>query len=191
MKTDSQDILEFEDAEDLLSDIEQLHENIALYLLFGFFEEGQTQGEAMKMNELGQPEGTVNFNLVRDLVEEALPDSDIIAHNPDKLIDNEACLTHIRSILETATPDNNPFEIDFSDSKNEPIDMDLLTLFVGKCFLEIMELSNNADDEEEHVHHAGCSHGHQEPIVRDEPKIGRNDLCLCGSGKKYKKCCMA
>jgi preprotein translocase subunit SecA len=20
-------------------------------------------------------------------------------------------------------------------------------------------------------------------------KIGRNDLCLCGSGKKYKKCC--
>jgi tetratricopeptide (TPR) repeat protein len=22
-------------------------------------------------------------------------------------------------------------------------------------------------------------------------KIGRNDFCLCGSGKKYKKCCMA
>ncbi|MBU3181702.1 SEC-C domain-containing protein [Clostridium psychrophilum] len=21
------------------------------------------------------------------------------------------------------------------------------------------------------------------------PKIGRNDLCICGSGKKYKKCC--
>jgi preprotein translocase subunit SecA len=21
-------------------------------------------------------------------------------------------------------------------------------------------------------------------------KIGRNDLCPCGSGKKYKKCCM-
>ncbi|GHV52331.1 hypothetical protein FACS1894206_00910 [Deltaproteobacteria bacterium] len=24
---------------------------------------------------------------------------------------------------------------------------------------------------------------------RDSPKIGRNDLCPCGSGKKYKKCC--
>lgn len=23
-----------------------------------------------------------------------------------------------------------------------------------------------------------------------KPKIGRNDLCHCGSGKKYKKCCM-
>lgn len=28
-----------------------------------------------------------------------------------------------------------------------------------------------------------------EPIVREEPKIGRNDPCPCGSGKKYKKCC--
>jgi len=28
-----------------------------------------------------------------------------------------------------------------------------------------------------------------EPIRREEPKIGRNDPCPCGSGKKYKKCC--
>jgi hypothetical protein len=28
------------------------------------------------------------------------------------------------------------------------------------------------------------------PFVEDEPKIGRNDPCPCGSGKKYKKCCM-
>lgn len=27
-------------------------------------------------------------------------------------------------------------------------------------------------------------------IKRDAPKIGRNDPCPCGSGKKYKKCCM-
>lgn len=26
-------------------------------------------------------------------------------------------------------------------------------------------------------------------IVRNENKIGRNDPCTCGSGKKYKKCC--
>ncbi|MDR3608609.1 MAG: YchJ family metal-binding protein [Oligoflexia bacterium] len=26
---------------------------------------------------------------------------------------------------------------------------------------------------------------------RTEPKIGRNDSCPCGSGKKYKKCCAA
>jgi len=27
------------------------------------------------------------------------------------------------------------------------------------------------------------------PVVRDAPKVGRNDPCPCGSGKKYKKCC--
>jgi SEC-C motif len=26
--------------------------------------------------------------------------------------------------------------------------------------------------------------------VRTEPKIGRNEPCPCGSGKKYKKCCI-
>jgi len=28
-----------------------------------------------------------------------------------------------------------------------------------------------------------------EPVVRSGPKIGRNDPCPCGSGKKFKKCC--
>lgn len=30
----------------------------------------------------------------------------------------------------------------------------------------------------------------RERIVVKEPKIGRNDPCPCGSGKKYKKCCL-
>lgn len=29
----------------------------------------------------------------------------------------------------------------------------------------------------------------QEPIIKGD-KIGRNDICPCGSGKKYKKCCI-
>jgi SEC-C motif domain protein len=28
-----------------------------------------------------------------------------------------------------------------------------------------------------------------QPFVRDAPKVGRNDPCSCGSGRKYKKCC--
>lgn len=27
------------------------------------------------------------------------------------------------------------------------------------------------------------------PVVLDGPKVGRNDPCPCGSGKKYKNCC--
>jgi preprotein translocase subunit SecA len=26
------------------------------------------------------------------------------------------------------------------------------------------------------------------PVKRERPKVGRNDPCPCGSGKKYKKC---
>lgn len=28
-----------------------------------------------------------------------------------------------------------------------------------------------------------------EPVRRKEPKVGRNEPCPCGSGKKYKRCC--
>lgn len=28
-----------------------------------------------------------------------------------------------------------------------------------------------------------------QPVVNETPKVGRNDPCPCGSGKKYKKCC--
>ncbi|MCX6110492.1 MAG: SEC-C metal-binding domain-containing protein [Proteobacteria bacterium] len=49
----------------------------------------------------------------------------------------------------------------------------------------------------EHVHGPNCSHDHHDhhhhhavqPFVRATPKLGRNDPCSCGSGKKYKKCC--
>jgi SEC-C motif domain protein len=43
-----------------------------------------------------------------------------------------------------------------------------------------------------HRHRAGEDHHHQhhqKTVVRDGPKIGRNDPCPCGSGKKFKKCC--
>ncbi|MBK8913573.1 MAG: SEC-C domain-containing protein [Phycisphaerales bacterium] len=32
--------------------------------------------------------------------------------------------------------------------------------------------------------------GKPEPIQRPGSRIGRNDPCPCGSGRKYKKCCM-
>ena len=37
----------------------------------------------------------------------------------------------------------------------------------------------------------GMVETHEEPFRREAPKVGRNDPCPCGSGKKYKKCCGA
>jgi len=35
---------------------------------------------------------------------------------------------------------------------------------------------------------AGEEAGKTKTVVRDQPKVGRNEACPCGSGKKYKKC---
>nr|MBF0221480.1 preprotein translocase subunit SecA [Desulfobulbaceae bacterium] len=37
---------------------------------------------------------------------------------------------------------------------------------------------NRSDEEKAH-----------QPVIREGDKVGRNDLCPCGSGKKYKRCC--
>ncbi|MCF8242550.1 MAG: SEC-C domain-containing protein, partial [Melioribacteraceae bacterium] len=44
-----------------------------------------------------------------------------------------------------------------------------------------MGLSAQGQDE-------GARRGKQKPVVRVEEKVGRNDPCPCGSGKKYKHC---
>jgi hypothetical protein len=36
---------------------------------------------------------------------------------------------------------------------------------------------------------ADAASGKAKPITRPGSRIGRNDPCPCGSGKKYKKCC--
>ncbi|HEY5674350.1 MAG TPA: preprotein translocase subunit SecA [Malonomonas sp.] len=39
------------------------------------------------------------------------------------------------------------------------------------------------------LNRAGGEDQVRKPNTRDEDKVGRNDPCSCGSGKKYKKCC--
>ena len=45
-------------------------------------------------------------------------------------------------------------------------------------------------DGDAHTHREGEDHHHAKPqtVVREEAKVGRNEPCPCGSGKKYKKC---
>lgn len=46
----------------------------------------------------------------------------------------------------------------------------------------------------EHAHGPDCNHdpAHDHGVAgtyrRETPKLGRNDPCFCGSGRKYKKC---
>jgi len=57
------------------------------------------------------------------------------------------------------------------------------------------DISNYAEgDAAGQVATSGGGHDPEAParprtFVREQPKVGRNDPCPCGSGKKYKKCC--
>ena len=50
---------------------------------------------------------------------------------------------------------------------------------------------------QDHLQNAQASHGDEvsaaevkkKPVTKDGKKVGRNDPCPCGSGKKYKNCC--
>ena len=58
----------------------------------------------------------------------------------------------------------------------------------------ISSLSGTAEEARDQTKHAGKEHTkqaaeqRQTPFVRDVPKVGRNEPCPCGSGKKYKIC---
>jgi preprotein translocase subunit SecA len=54
---------------------------------------------------------------------------------------------------------------------------------------EIEEMEARAAREQEMIMSRGGDGTLSKTIKRDEKKVGRNDPCPCGSGKKYKKCC--
>ncbi len=63
---------------------------------------------------------------------------------------------------------------------------------VTKSESEILTETHHDHGSAGHVHGPNCSHGHHHhvaPFQRSAPKVGRNDDCPCGSGKKFKKCC--
>ena len=53
-----------------------------------------------------------------------------------------------------------------------------------------MRMTKAFVNENRKVDETGCSCcPPRTPFVRATPKIGRNEPCPCGSGRKYKKCC--
>jgi preprotein translocase subunit SecA len=55
---------------------------------------------------------------------------------------------------------------------------------------EAIEEMKHKETEDLSFNHGGSEDTINKPVKRVNDKIGRNDLCPCGSGKKYKKCCI-
>ncbi len=56
---------------------------------------------------------------------------------------------------------------------------------------ENVETMMQPEEQKFTLSHGDAEERKKEPVKRKEGKIGRNDPCPCGSGKKYKKCCGA
>lgn len=76
-----------------------------------------------------------------------------------------------------------------AETKNEE-EMEILVFGLLPGCVETLQRHGEMLHRIMHAGRAKAAHEGEEP-VRREPKIGRNDLCPCGSGKKYKKCCGA
>jgi uncharacterized protein YchJ len=62
----------------------------------------------------------------------------------------------------------------------------------GVNFKSIRQMKKWMKDHEQELRAEGApEQQHVETVVHEGPRIGRNDPCPCGSGKKYKKCCGA
>jgi preprotein translocase subunit SecA len=54
---------------------------------------------------------------------------------------------------------------------------------------QVQELRKEQEEQTMFFGAAGGGSGSPQPAVRKDRKVGRNDPCPCGSGKKFKKCC--
>jgi SEC-C motif-containing protein len=115
-------------------------------------------------------------------------------------------------ILDTTAPESRP-EIDRAETESWSRDSVWLGLHVreikaggpGDDAGTVEFVATYERDGQDYVHHELASFRRDGgrwffvdgevpkrlPTRRQEPKIGRNEPCPCGSGKKYKKCCGA
>ena len=59
----------------------------------------------------------------------------------------------------------------------------------GVDFKNIRQMKKWMKEHEAELRAQGGQAPKVETVVHEGPRVGRNDPCPCGSGKKYKKCC--
>ena len=83
----------------------------------------------------------------------------------------------VTNIFEQPINANMGTIMDGTNNPNEPIEME-------KTMAEAMPKLD------EKTMQRLIAYQNRKPSIRENKKIGRNDPCPCGSGKKFKHCCM-
>lgn len=104
-------------------------------------------------------------------------------------------------IIENFDSDNEIFKTLFLDIRHDLCDeIESKLQFSTQCISHLEKhkdkLTTCSDNFQKYLKHLESNHKQylimnteRKTFVRSEAKVGRNDPCPCGSGKKYKKCC--
>ena len=96
--------------------------------------------------------------------------------------------------IDTSLKASNDFKT-FDENSEVVLDIDFEKLFFNMLVAEAQYLYTLEEWEYvlDEVTRIGILQAYKKSkiVVREQPKVGRNDPCPCGSGKKYKKCCGA
>ena len=83
---------------------------------------------------------------------------------------------------------NRPIDPELENILNDPYHNYMVKVMAKQLSKIDNERYSFDDDEYDDEYDDDEYSAPQLPIKREEPKVGRNDPCPCGSGKKYKKC---
>ncbi len=80
----------------------------------------------------------------------------------------------------------------FSDNNDEAIIRNIISIYDIYEGIKggILKVKNNYYDGQENLFDVRSNYHRPAQVINTEKKTGRNDPCPCGSGKKYKKCCL-
>lgn len=116
-----------------------------------------------------------------------------VLHEVEYLLATWHPVTRPMSIDPATIPDWKGLQI-LRTEKGEEADTEgvvefLAIALVGKQLCHFHEESRFVKQEDRWLYMDGDLKGDTVPSERRMQKVGRNDICPCGSGKKYKKCC--
>jgi peptide deformylase len=105
---------------------------------------------------------------------------EVVEKHGDPITLTEGCLTWPDNMI---VADRYPrVVVKYLNMKNEMHTRNADTQFESQVWQHEINHINGVEEKIVNLDH--------DTVRRDKPKVGRNDKCPCGSGRKYKKCCL-
>lgn len=188
----SKSFFEFPDADEQVAPVQQGPRRITLGVLPVVEEDRSELDVRIQQLDTLEETGVLGLAPSEPPTEEVAPTSEEVAaesleasNEPEPI---EAAV-EAEAVVETIEPYLEPEQSPVDSPPDEPASTDLrdFDALAGESASETEAPPETEPGTQQAA--AEAPKPKQKPIRRETPKIGRNEKCPCGSGKKYKKCC--